>query len=124
MRKALKQIRQERGAVSIETVGVVALVVLITILGVQGVFAAQLGSVTESAARDGARAASTSGANAQSVVQNALPGWATLSSVKTGSAAKAGCAGTCVLVEAEYGIGIAGVKHTITVERVAELPEV
>lgn len=114
--------QRERGAAAIETIGVIALVGLVVIIAVQGIFAAQLGSVTEAAARDGARAVETSGANPNSVVTSSLPGWANLRSVKTGAAAKAGCAGTCVRVETDFDIGLAGIKRTITVERVAELP--
>jgi len=114
--------RRERGAVSIETLGVIALLVLVAIIGIQGVFAAQLGSVTEAAARDGARAFESAGANPSSVVAASLPNWVNLRSVKTGPQAKASCGGTCVLVETDFAIGIAGIKRTITVERVAELP--
>lgn len=124
MTKRIRFIQRDGGAVSIEIIGVIALLVLVGVLAVQGIFAAQLGSVTESAARDGARAVSTASASAESTVQNALPGWATLTAVKTGTAAKPGCAGTCVLVEAEYAIGLIGIERLITVERVAELPEI
>jgi len=122
MMRLIKASRSERGSVAIETIGVIALLVLVAIIAVQGVFAAQLGSVTESAARDGARALVTSGASPNTTVSNTLPGWAQLRSVKTGTGAKSNCAGVCVSVEADYVIGFAGIGHTITVERVAELP--
>lgn len=117
-----KSTATERGSISIEVIGVVGLMVVVAIIAVQGIFAAQLGSVTESAARDGARALVSSGADPNATVANSLPGWAQLRAVKTGGAAKSSCGGVCVAVEADYVIGFAGLGHTITVERVAELP--
>src|SRR5690625_4522258 len=116
-----KSTATERGSISIEVIGVVGLMVVVAIIAVQGIFAAQLGSVTQSAARDGARARVSSGADTNATVPNPLPVWAHLRDVAPGGAAKPCCGGVCVAVEDDYVIGFAGLGHTITVERVAEL---
>lgn len=122
MRRLVARSGRERGAVSVELVGLVLMLVLMAWVCVQGVYVTQIGGALEKAARDGARAGSL-GAPVSAAVQAEVPGWARLDAVRTGSAAVPGCAGSCVRVTASVPVGLPGVTFTrISVSRDAELP--
>lgn len=65
--------RRERGQASIELVGVVFVVVLVALLAVQGITVAQVASITQEAARNGARALSQGRGDWQAVVEHHVP---------------------------------------------------
>lgn len=62
----------ERGQAAVELVGIVFLTVLIALLAIQGITVAQAASITQEAARNGARALSK-GQDWRAVVEEQLP---------------------------------------------------
>lgn len=113
----------DRGSTSIELVGVVTMLVIVTWLCVQGLAITQVGSSVEHAARDGARAGSIPGRSVTDAVEAQLPSWAQVESIRTGSDAVPGCAGSCVRVEVSVPISLPGITVTsFRVARDAEMP--
>ncbi|MGV8977005.1 MAG: hypothetical protein ACOH17_03085 [Cellulomonas sp.] len=113
----------EHGSAAVELIGLVAILLVVGSLCVQGLFLAQIGAATEKAARDGARA-STLGRDVRTEVERQLPGWATIESLTTGTAAVASCAGRCVRLEVRVPIVLPGItSSSFTVTRDVDLPE-
>lgn len=99
--------RRERGAVSIDLVGLLPIFLIAIVLVVQSVAVVAAIDATNQAARDAARAQSL-GDSAHAAARDALPGWVRLNSVSHGS-----CSDACLQVEAGVPIGWPGVM-TIT----------
>lgn len=111
------------GSTSIELVGIVTMLVIVTWLCVQGLFITQVGASVEHAARDGARAGSIPGRSMTAAVEAQLPSWTRVESIRTGSDAVPGCAGSCVRVEVSVPISLPGITVTsFRVARDAEMP--
>ncbi|MFD1506524.1 pilus assembly protein [Georgenia yuyongxinii] len=121
--RRLRQAGRERGALSVELVGVVPILVLITLVVVQGMLAVTTVSAVQQAARDGARAQMTGQRSVDQAVHDQVPDWITVERIDTGAAAVADCAGHCVSVEARIPIGIPSFSvDTVTVRRTADFP--
>jgi hypothetical protein len=119
----LRQAGRERGALSVELVGIVPLLVLITLVVVQGMLAVTTVSAVQQAARDGARAQMTGQRAVADAVHDQVPDWITVERISTGTDAVAGCPGHCVSVEARIPIGIPSFSvDTVTVRRTADFP--
>lgn len=113
----------ERGAASVELIGVVATLLVVASMCVQGLFLAQIGAATEKAVRDGARAA-TLGHDVRAEVERQLPSWAHIESLTTGTAAIPSCAGRCVRLEVRVPLVLPGItSSSFTLTRDADLPE-
>lgn len=93
---------RDRGAVSIDLVGLLPIFLIAIALVVQSVAVVSAIDATNQAARDAARAASL-GDSAQAAARDALPGWVRLNHVAHGS-----CADACMQVEAGVPIGWPG----------------
>lgn len=94
--------RDERGAVSIDLVGLLPIFLILAAVIAQSVAVVSAVDATNQAARDAARAQSL-GESAHGAARDALPGWVRLNSVRSG-----GCADVCMEVEAGVPIGWPG----------------
>lgn len=99
--------RDERGAVSVDLVGLLPIFLVLAAIIVQSVAVVSAIDATNQAARDAARAQSL-GDSAHGAARAALPDWVRLNGVRSG-----GCADVCMEVEAGVPIGWPGVM-TIT----------
>ena len=120
MRRRLGE--RDRGALSIELVGIAPLLVLVTLLIVQGMLAVSTVSSVQQAARDGARALSMEGGpSVYDAVHDQIPDWITYVDIPD-----VGCDPdvACVTVEARIPIGLpAFTLDNVTVSRTAEFPK-
>ncbi|MFD7023881.1 TadE/TadG family type IV pilus assembly protein [Promicromonospora sukumoe] len=108
----------EHGQATIELVGVVFAVVLVALLAIQGITVAQAASITQEAARNGARALSQ-GQSWRTVVERQVPDALDLTGLDAGI--HDGSASVRVTVSAP--LGLAGVEVTdISVTRTATFP--
>ncbi|GAA2218354.1 hypothetical protein GCM10010413_04500 [Promicromonospora sukumoe] len=108
----------ERGQATIELVGVVFAVVLVALLAIQGITVAQTASITQEAARNGARALSQ-GQDWEAVVRRQVPDGLELKELEP--EIDRGSASVRVTVSAP--LGLAGVEVTnISVTRTAAFP--
>lgn len=94
--------RNDRGAVSIDLVGLLPIFLLAIAIVVQSVAVVSAIDATNQAARDAARAQSL-GQSAHSAARDALPDWVRLNHVAHGA-----CADACLEVEAGVPIGWPG----------------
>ncbi|WP_423461785.1 hypothetical protein ACO229_13755 [Promicromonospora sp. MS192] len=108
----------ERGQAAIELVGVVFVVVLVSLLAVQGITVAQTASITQEAARNGARALSQ-GQDWRAVVQRHVPDGLEMKRMR--GDVERGDAQVRVTVSAP--LGLAGLEITdVSVTRTATFP--
>ncbi|MFI6424187.1 TadE/TadG family type IV pilus assembly protein [Promicromonospora sp. NPDC050880] len=108
----------ERGQAAVELVGVVFVVVLVALLAVQGIAVAQTASITQEAARNGARALSQ-GRDWEAVVRRQVPDGLDLRTVR--GEVDRGSASVRVTVSAP--LGLAGLELThVSVTRTAAFP--
>lgn len=106
------------GQAAVELVGIVFVLVLVALLAIQGVTVAQTASITQEAARNGARALSQ-GHDWRSVVENQVPDGLDLRDVE--AVAADGTARVQVTLSAPLGLGDVAVTE-ITLTRSAEFP--
>lgn len=85
-RRAVARRAREAGTASIELVSFAFVLVLVAIIAVQGIVLTQATSVTQQAARDGARAPSL-GRDVRSEVEDQIPDSLVLESVRTSTVA-------------------------------------
>lgn len=108
----------ERGQAAAELVGVVFLTVLVALLAIQGITVAQAASITQEAARNGARALSQ-GQDWRAVVERQVPDGLDLRAERAdldGDTAH-------VLVTVSAPLGLAGMEITdVTITRTADFP--
>jgi hypothetical protein len=108
----------EHGQATVELVGVVFVIVLVALLAIQGITVVQTASITQEAARNGARALSQ-GQDWEAVVRRQVPDGLDLKEldpdIDRGSAR--------VRVTVSAPLGLAGVEITdVSVTRTAEFP--
>ena len=94
--------RDERGAVSVDLVGLLPIFLLAIALVAQSVAVVSAIDATNQAARDAARAQSL-GQSAHAAARDALPDWVRLNGV-----AHHGCSDVCIEVEAGVPVGWPG----------------
>ncbi|MGI5189398.1 TadE/TadG family type IV pilus assembly protein [Promicromonospora sp. CA-289599] len=108
----------ESGQATVELVGVVFAIVLVALLAIQGITVAQAASITQEAARNGARALSQ-GQNWRAVVERQVPDGLVLRSAEPdldGNTAS-------VSVTVSAPLGLAGMDITdVSVTRTADFP--
>ncbi|MGO1318552.1 MAG: hypothetical protein ACTMIR_16205 [Cellulomonadaceae bacterium] len=109
---------RDQGQVAIELIGVVVLLVIVAVVCVQGVAVAQIGSVAQEAARDGARALSQD-RDYRSAVDAKLPDTAQVRDLRGETSASA--AHVELTVSIPVGLG-PWTFHDVTVTRQAEFP--
>lgn len=109
---------RDHGQAAVELVGIVFVVVLVALLAIQGITVAQTASITQEAARNGARALSQGG-DWRSVVENQIPDGLELEEAE--SVADDGTARVQVTVSAPLGLGEMTVTD-VSLTRSAEFP--
>ena len=110
--------RDDRGSAAIELVGYVTTVVIAAMLCLQGVYVAQVMSVAQQAARDGARAHAL-GQDVVGAVRAQVPSWAHVQDVRSRVDGRA----FVVEVDVRVPIGVRGVTSSqIVVSRDAAMP--
>ncbi|MBO0608754.1 TadE/TadG family type IV pilus assembly protein [Myceligenerans salitolerans] len=109
---------EDRGQAAVELVGVVFVVLLVALLAIQGITVAQTASITQEAARNGARALSQGG-DWLSVVENQIPDGLRLEDAE--AATDDGTARVRVTVSAPLGLGEMTVTD-VALTRSAEFP--
>ena len=108
----------ERGQAAIELVGIVFLTVLIAVLAVQSITVAQAASITQEAARNGARALSQ-GENWKAVVEQQVPDGLDLKVRRADLDRHT----AHVRVTVSAPLGLAGMEITdVTITRTADFP--
>jgi hypothetical protein len=108
----------EGGQAAVELIGVVFVIVLVALLAIQGITVAQAASITQEAARNGARALSQ-GDDWRAVVRQQVPDGLDLKAAR--AAVDDGTARVRVTVSAP--LGLAGLDLTdVAVTRTAEFP--
>ncbi|GAB4084442.1 hypothetical protein GCM10028784_10720 [Myceligenerans cantabricum] len=110
--------RHEHGQAAVELVGVVFAILLVAVLAIQGVTVAQTASISQEAARNGARALSQ-GHDWESVVENQIPAGLELEDVEFDDGD--GTARVQVTVSAPLGLGEMRVTD-VSLTRSAEFP--
>ncbi|MBL0885458.1 TadE/TadG family type IV pilus assembly protein [Myceligenerans indicum] len=108
----------DAGQAMVELVGVVFVIVLVALLAIQGITVAQTASITQEAARNGARALSQ-GEDWRSVVEEQIPDGLELEAAEF--AAEDGTARVQVTVSAPLGLGEMQVTD-VSLTRAAEFP--
>ncbi|RPF22937.1 TadE/TadG family type IV pilus assembly protein [Myceligenerans xiligouense] len=108
----------ERGQAAVELVGVVFVVLLVALLSIQGITVAQTASITQEAARNGARALSQ-GDDWHAVVENQIPDGLELEEAE--SVTEGGTARVRVTVSAPLGLGEMTVTD-VSLTRSADFP--
>ncbi|PUB30160.1 TadE-like protein [Promicromonospora sp. AC04] len=108
----------ERGQAAVELVGVVFLTVLVALLAIQGITVAQAASITQEAARNGARALSQ-GQDWRAVVQRQVPDGLDLKVARADLDRHT----AHVRVTVSAPLGLAGLDITdVTITRTADFP--
>lgn len=109
----------ERGQASVELVGVVLATVLVALLAVQGITVAQSASITQEAARNGARALSQGREDWRDVVEHHVPDGLDLRAIEAesdGDTAR-------VRVTVSVSLGLLGIQISdVAVTRSADFP--
>lgn len=108
----------DRGQAAVELVGIVFVVVLVALLAIQGITVAQTASITQEAARNGARALSQ-GDDWRSVVEDQIPDGLELEEAEPDTSD--GTARLRVTVSAPLGLGEVAITD-VSLTRSAEFP--